>query len=211
MGQQIFTDVIRLFKKSGTFFSPSDLHLLCLVGLKCCLPPLKDGCPFKVLQRLGIQLTRRFSRSNVSHIFICSFPPVSAMNIMSGEGGGGAGGRRGGKVRCSQGGSRLMNVCSVLITPLNYINPPSELRRVTRTEGSAESKVKPPPLPRHPPQIPVSSLNSSLLFIFACSPTLTPPRPLLVSPSTIPRRSVALLFLLLYLHCRSSGRRPFPP
>lgn len=76
----------------------------------------------------------------MSHIFICSFPPVSAMNIMSGEGGG-----WGGKVRCSRGGSRLMNVCSVLITPLNYINPPSELRRVTRTEGSAESKVKPPP------------------------------------------------------------------
>lgn len=132
----------------------------------------------------------------MSHIFICSFPPVSAMNIVSREGGGG---REGGKVCCSRGGSRLMNVCSVLITPLNYINPPSELRRVTRTEGSAESKVKPPP--SHPPRIPVSSLNSSLLFIFACSPTPlthvnTPPPP----PPLRPPSAVGLL-----LFCVSSS------
>lgn len=41
----------------------------------------------------------------------------------------------------------LMNVRSVLITPLNYINPPSEPRRVTATEGSEVSEVK--PLPSH--------------------------------------------------------------
>lgn len=90
-------------QKSGTFFFfLSDLRspksALCLAGLKCCLPPLKDGCPFKALQRLGIQLATRFSRSNVSHIFICSFPPVPAMNIMSGGGGGGQGAPLSGRV-----------------------------------------------------------------------------------------------------------------
>lgn len=167
--------------KSGTF------------SLRSSLPPNSSRVssgrtvaakrPFKVLQSLGVQLTTRLSRSDVSHVSICSPPSPSCWaswrctsRAVGVEGGGASG---------------LMNVRSVLITPLNYINPLSELRRVTGAEGSEVSEVKPlPPPPSAPPpatlppsQIPVLSLNCSLLFTAASShPPCNPP------PSVPPRR-----------------------
>lgn len=73
---------------------------------------------------------------------------------------GGGGGVGWGEVRGGGGSSGLMNVRSVLITPLNYINPPSELRRVTGTEGSEVSEVKPLPPPLPPPSPHPKSLSS---------------------------------------------------
>lgn len=116
-------------------------------------------------------------------------------------------GERGGKVHCFQGVSRLMNVCSVLITTLDYVNPPSELRRVTRTEGSERSKVKPSPL--LPPNITVSSLNYSLLSIFARTPSFSPhlhPQSVL-PPTTIPLGLLLFCVSFPLLPCCSWERR----
>lgn len=66
-----------------------------------------------------------------------------------------------------------MNVCSVLITSLDYLNPPSELRPVTRIEGSERSKLKVPPPPHFSPKITVSSLGCTLLLLLLSS-LLTP-------------------------------------
>lgn len=102
-----------------------------------------------------------------------------------------SGERRGDKVQncCVQGVSRLMNVCSVLINTLDYLNPPSELRPVTRTEGYERSKINAPPTPT-----PSSLLKHSLLIKLLSLPFLCVPAP--IQPPVC-RSFVALSLLLL--------------
>lgn len=58
---------------------------------------------------------------------------------------------------CFLGVSGLMNVCSVLISTLDYLNPPSKHMPVTHTKGSERSKI-------NPHHIPITSCNHCLLI-----------------------------------------------
>lgn len=66
-----------------------------------------------------------------------------------------------------------MNVCSVLINTLDYLNPPSELGPVTRTKGSERSKIK--PSPQFTPKISLLIKLLSLPFLCICPPSISPP------------------------------------
>lgn len=162
-----------------------NIHFLiscsCQVGLKGGLYQLKDTCSRKVGQRLGMPLMGGWGypwalfHTSISvysgPLLSRSKPPQAKMmsryrHTLRRK-------QSGGKVHncCFRGVSRLMNVCSVLITTLDYLNPPYELRPVTRTKGSERSKIKPSPLLA--PKIMVSSLNHSHLSIFPFSPSFS--------------------------------------
>lgn len=64
---------------------PQNIHFpmthSCQLGLQCCLCQLKDTCPRKVGQRLGIPLMAGVGLSVgiISHIYICMQWPPSVM------------------------------------------------------------------------------------------------------------------------------------
>lgn len=91
-----------------------------------------------------------------------------------------------------------MNVCSVLINTLDYLNPPSELRPVTHTEGYERSKIKAPPTPS-------SLLKHSLLIKLLSLPF--PRVPALVHPPAC----LSFVTVSLLLPCSSWKRRWFSP